>query len=127
MTDIVFPDLTSGVLGRESLPYNYDLELYKGDYFSTSIVLKDSTGTVLNLTGYTSECSIRQTYNSVVAYAATCTIEEAEGRIDVLFPSSLTETIVAGDYVWDFQVTNPGGNVRTYLAGDVTVFDEVTR
>jgi hypothetical protein len=43
-----------------------------------------------------------------------------------MFPSSVTEDIAAGSYVWDFQVTNPSGNVRTYLAGDVIVYDEVT-
>jgi hypothetical protein len=127
MADIVFPGQLSGVLGRESLPSNYDLELYRGDYFSTSVVLKDSTGAVLNLTGYTAECSIRQTFSSTEAFTATCNITAGEGRIDILFPSSVTSDIVAGDYIWDFQVTNPDGNVKTYLAGDVRVYDEVTR
>ena len=127
MADIVFPGQLSGVLGRESLPSNYDLELYRGDYFSTSVVLKDSDGIVLDLTGYTAQCSIRASYSDVTSYDATCTITPASGLIDVLFPTSVMETLAAGSYIWDFQVTNPDGNVRTYLAGDVTVFDEVTQ
>jgi hypothetical protein len=127
MADIVFPGQSSGILGRESLPSNYDLELYRGDYFSTSIVLKDSTGVVLNLSGYTAKCSIRTSFSATESFDATCTITAAEGRVDILFPSSVTETIAAGDYIWDFQVTNPDGNVRTYLAGDVKVWDEVTK
>jgi len=127
MADIVFPGQPAGVLGQDQLPSNYDLVLYRGDYFSTSVVIKDSNDTPINLNGYTAESSIRQSFSSVSSFDATCTITPSAGRVDILFPSSVVEEITAGSYVWDFQVTNPDGNVRTYLAGDVTVYDEVTR
>lgn len=127
MADIVFPGQSSGVLGQESLPSNYDLVLYRGDYFNTSIVIKDSEGVVLNLNGYTAECSIRTNFSAEPAYNAVCTVTPAAGKVEIMFPSSVTKDISAGPYVWDFQITNPDGNVRTYLAGDVTVYDEVTK
>lgn len=126
MSDTVFPGQAAGVLGQESLPSNYDLVLYRGDYFSTSIVIKDSTGSVVNLTGYTAKCSIKSSFSASSSFDATCTVTALEGLVEIMFPSSVTEDILAGSYVWDFQVTNPSGNVRTYIAGDVTVFDEVT-
>jgi hypothetical protein len=126
MTDTVFPGQPAGVLGQESLPANYDLVLYKGDYFNTSVVIKDNVGAVINLTGYTAKCSIKASYSSVTSFDATCTITALSGLVDIMFPSSVMEDIPAGSYVWDFQVTNPSGNVRTYLAGDVTVYGEVT-
>jgi hypothetical protein len=126
MTDIVFPGQSAGVLGQESLPSNYDLVLYRGDYFNTSVVIKDSTGSVINLTGYTAKCSIKSSFSASSSFDATCTVTAVSGLVEIMFPSSVTEDIAAGSYVWDFQVTNPSGNVRTYLAGDVIVYDEVT-
>jgi hypothetical protein len=126
MTDIVFPGQPAGVLGQESLPANYDLVLYKGDYFETSVVIKDNVGTAINLTGYTAKCSIKSSYSASSSFDATCTITALSGLVDIMFPSSVMEDIPAGSYVWDFQVTNPSGNVRTYIAGDVTVYGEVT-
>lgn len=126
MTDTVFPGQPAGVLGQESLPSNYDLVLYKGDYFNTSVVIKDNAGVVINLTGYTAKCSIRASFSSVTSFDAVCVITPLSGLVDITFPSTVTDDLAAGSYVWDFQVTNPSGNVRTYIAGDVTVYGEVT-
>lgn len=127
MTDIVFPgQLAGGPIGLDYLPSNYDLVLYKGDYLPFAITLKDSNGVPLNLTGYTADCVIKSTPASSTSYAATCTITPSAGKIDIVFPSSLTSTIAAGSYVWDFQLTDTDDNVRTYFAGDVTVYAEVS-
>lgn len=126
MNDIVFPGRPAGVLGQESLPANYNLVLYKGDYFNTSVIIKDNSGSPINLTGYTAKCSIKDSPGASTSYDAVCTIDAPNGLVDITFPSSVTSGIAAGDYVWDFQVTNPSNNVRTYLAGDVTVYAEVT-
>ncbi|QIQ62915.1 hypothetical protein SEA_MOAB_30 [Streptomyces phage Moab] len=127
MADIVFPGVPAGgPLGQDYLPANYDLVLYKGDYLPFAVTLKDSTNAPLDLTGFTAKCSIRSNYDAVVSYDATCTITPAAGKVDILFPSSLTETMDAGNYIWDFQITDPDENNRTYFTGDVTVYDEVT-
>lgn len=128
MADIVYPGQTaSGVLGQDFLPSNFDLVLYRGDYFPLRITLKNPDNTVLNLTGYTAKASIRATYDDPLAYNFTVAITAATGVIDITLPSTVSTTISAGSYIWDFQVTEPSGNVRTYIAGDVQVHDEVTR
>lgn len=126
MADIVFPGQLAGVLGQNYLPSNYDLKLYQGDFFAFSITLKDALGDPFSLTGYTAKCTIRASYGATEAFLATCSVTAAEGKIDVLFPSTVTATIEPGDYIWDFQVTNPDGNHRTYLTGDVQVYGEVS-
>ena len=127
MADIVFPgNSASGPLGQDYLPANYDLVLYKGDYLPFAVTLKDSENDPLDLTGFTAKCSVRANYASSESFDATCTITPAAGKVDVMFPSSLTSTLVAGSYIWDFQITDPDGNNRTYFTGDVTVYDEVS-
>ncbi|WXW92542.1 tail fiber [Streptomyces phage Enygma] len=127
MTDIIFPGLLAGgPIGQDYLPANYDLVLYKGDYLPFAVTLKDADGPI-NLTGYTAKCSIKSTTDSNTSYDATCVISPTEGKVEITFPSSVTSTIPAGEYVWDFQVTNSDENVRTYFAGDVVVYAEVTR
>jgi hypothetical protein len=127
MADIVYPgQLAGGPIGAAYLPANYDLVLYRGDYISMSVTIKDSLGVPLNLTGHTAKCSIRASYTSASSYDATCTVDAANGKVLVEFLSSVTTDIVAGDYIWDFQTTIAGNN-RTYFAGDVKVLGEVTK
>lgn len=128
MADIVFPkQAVSGVLGQEFLPSNYDLVLYRGDYFPMTVTLKDANGTALNLTGYTAKAQIKTGFTDTLPYNFTTTIDAANGKVTLILTSAVSETIPGGSYIWDFQVTDGSGNVRTYLAGDVTVYDEVTR
>lgn len=131
MADIVFPGkAVSGVLGRDFLPTNFDIELYKGDYFPLTITLVVPVGNntaPLNLTGYTGHAQIRANFGTEAIYPFTVSIPTpANGKVELVLPSSVSAGIPAGGYVWDFQVREPSGNIRTYLAGDVTVFNEVT-
>lgn len=128
MADIVFPGRdVGGVLGRDFLPHNFDLELYKGDFFPLKVTLIQPNLTPLNLTGYTATAQIRANYGDKVAYNFTTTIPAPEtGVVEIVLPSSVSVGIPPGSYIWDFQIREPGGNVRTYIAGDVTVYDEVT-
>jgi hypothetical protein len=128
MADIVYPGETpGGTLGTDFLPSNYDLVLYRGDYFPLRVTLTDSAGVPLDLTGYTAAAQIRSNFDDPVSYDFDVTMTPLTGTIDLLLSSATSETILAGSYVWDFQVTEPSGNIRTYITGDVTMFDEVTR
>lgn len=127
MADIVFPGVPAGgPLGQDYLPANYDLVLYKGDYLPFAVTLQDSDDNPLDLTGFTAKCSIRATFGAVDSFDATCTITPLAGKVDIVFPSSVTSTMDAGSYIWDFQITDPDENNRTYLTGDVTVWGEVS-
>lgn len=129
MADIVYPGQTpGGTLGADFLPSNFDLVLYKGDYFPLRVTLKDSAGIApLDLTGYTAAAQIRSDFDDTVFYAFDVTITPLIGQIDLLLTSDTSELIPAGSYVWDFEVTDPSGQTRTYITGDVQMLAEVTR
>lgn len=128
MADVVFPgQIPGGVIGQQLLPSNYDLVIYRGDYFPLTLTLKTTGGAALNLTGYTAKAQIRAGYTkNSDAYNFTVTFTGTPGEVSLVLPSSISTLMAPGSYIWDFQLTDPAGNVRTYLAGDVTVYDEVT-
>jgi hypothetical protein len=128
MADLVFPGKGAGaVLNSTAMPKSYDLEIYKGDYVEMLMTLKDSTGAVMDLTGYTATARIRSNFSSTDYFGFNVTIPNPElGKVRLYMPTSTSTTLEPGTYIWGFQVTNPNGDSRTYLAGDVTVYDEVT-
>lgn len=101
--------------------------MYRGDYFPIRIYVVSSTGAAVDLTGSTVKSQMRRVGAAGLTYDFTATITNAVGGVvDLLLPSSVSETLEPGDYIWDFQITNPAGNTRTYFAADVKVYDQVT-
>ncbi len=126
MADLVYPGSSAEGTGG-FLPANYDITIYKGDYFQLPIVIKDSTGTPMNLTGYTAKSVLKTGYDDPGGVSFTCTITDAvNGAVTLFLSSSVTTTLLAGTYIYDFQLTSSLNETRTYLAGDVTVINEVT-
>lgn len=102
--------------------------MWKGDYFPFTVTVKDNAGVALNLTGYTARAQIRNPNDATQVWDFTANIPTpSNGEVQLTLTSPVSSTIPAGNYIWDFQVTDPSGNVRTYIAGDVRVYDEVTR
>lgn len=125
MADIIFPgEATDGVIGSSRLPTNVDLEWWKGDAQEFFISLTNDQGEAIDLSGYTPSAVVKSSFNSLTSYAFTTTIQNTN-QVRIYLSSATSKTIPAGDYIWNFQLTNPSGDVRTYLAGDVTVFAEV--
>jgi len=125
VADIIFPDEAPvGVIGETKLPENVDLAFWKGDSQEFIIRFKDDQGNPLQLAGFTPSAIIRASFNSPTTYTFTTNVQN-NNEVRVYLPSSISKTIPAGDYIWNLQLTAPNGDVRTYLAGDVTVHDEV--
>lgn len=129
MADLVFPgELAGGPLNAGAMPSNQNLEIYKGDYVEILVTVKDENDTPINLTGYTAEAHLRDNYPDATPIEFECTITGITGQVQIFLPSSVSSTLVPGDCIWDFQITDPSGErTRTYLAGDVVVYNEVTR
>lgn len=125
MADIIFPgEVPLDTLGATRLPGNMDLSIWRGDAQEFIIKLEGSDGTPISLSEYTAQATIRQSFNAPTKYEFTCTISGVN-EVTVYMSSPTSKSIPAGDYVWNFQLTAPNGDVRTYLAGDVTVYAEV--
>jgi hypothetical protein len=127
VADLVFPNTNvSGVLNADAMPSNVDLRIYKGDYVEIYATFTDTAGAI-NLTGYTAQASLKSTYADTVSVADfTCTLTGTTGQVRIYMPSSVSATIAPGSYIWDFQLVNGSFDARTYMTGDVIVYNEVT-
>jgi hypothetical protein len=127
MADLIFPGATPPppVLGATRLPSNYDLAIWQGDSWGPfDIEVTGAGGTPVSLSGRTPTAVIRETLTSEEEWVITCTVNN-DNHVQVYMPSAVTKTMEAGSYVWNLQMTDTNGDVRTYLAGDVTVYAEV--
>lgn len=125
MADIIFPGADPvGELGSTRLPQNLDLSIWQGDAQEFYITLKDELGAVIELTGCTAQAVLRQNFTAPTQYDFTCTVQ-ADHSVRLYMSSVNSSLIPPGDYVWNFQITDGAGDVRTYLAGDVVVYAEV--
>lgn len=129
MADIVYPgDTAGGPINSGAMPGNYDLSIYEGDVCKFTVTVKDSNNAVVNLTGYTAKAQLKTGYEDASPVNFVCTITTpTSGVVLVYLAPATTAALTPGStYIWDFQLTEPSGDVRTYLAGDVTVIPEVT-
>lgn len=125
MADIIFPGQAPlDTLGGQTLPGNLDLELWQGDAQTYILKFNAQDGTAINLTGYTPVAVIRATYTDPTQYHFTCTQTDTN-EITIYMSTAACSVIPAGSYIWEFAITAPNGDTRTYLAGDVTVFAEI--
>lgn len=121
-------------------PGKYDLDLYQGDTFRRTFRVRarlfdtDSglwtAGDYIDLTGYTGKCQFRETViaTDVAAELAVTILDQnaTPGGISVTLTPAQATALTKAAYKWDLQLTNPAGDVSTYLAGTVTVTQEVT-
>lgn len=128
MADIVYAgQQAGGPLNRNSLPANYDLVIYKGDFVRLLLTMTDADDQPLDLTGATPKAVLKTDYSDPAPISFTCTLKNAlAGEVELFIPSQTSSTIIPGSYIWDFQITFSDNQTRTYLAGDVTVYNEVT-
>lgn len=128
MADIIYPGkVAGGPINAGAMPSNYDLSIYKGDAVKFTVTVKDSNGSAVDLTGYTAKASLKANYSDDSPVDFVCTISNAAGGVvSVYLSPSTSSSLSLSDYIWDFQLTEPSGDVRTYLTGDVQVTPEVT-
>jgi hypothetical protein len=127
MADIVYPGQSVGAsLNSAALPSNTDLVIYKGDYLELFVTIKDSQGNPFDLTNSTPAASMKADYSDRSSIPFSCTTTGVPGQVRIFLSSAVTKELLPASYIWDFQLTSGTGESRTYLAGDVTVYDEVT-
>jgi hypothetical protein len=98
-------------------PASYNIIIPQRADFSLDIQLKDSTGTPLNMTGYSVEAEIwteRRT-NRLANMVVTFT-DRPTGKLNLSIPNSVTTTITSVG-VWDLLVINPSGKRDYWIRG----------
>lgn len=99
----------------------------QGTDYSTDITVTDDDGDSLNITGYSANAVMKKHYTSSNSYAFTCAINGNSGILTLSMSANTTDSIVAGRYVYDVELTDTSNNITRLLEGIVTVTPAVTR
>lgn len=111
-----------------------DLEIPQGTSFPMIVTVRDALKIPSNITGYTFVSQIRPSYESstvITSFIFTIqnqTTNTGEVRME-LTPASLSGLVLTGRvaYVYDVEMTAPGGVVSRLLQGMAIITPEVTR
>lgn len=104
----------------------------QGSTFSRVLTYKIDT-TPVNLTGYTAGMQVRERPYSkqYIVYLNTdnsgITLGGSAGTITLNIAASTTANFIAGDYVYDLELTSGNGTVSRLIEGKFNVTPEVTR
>lgn len=126
---VVSFDPAGPTIGTNLRPKRFDIEVYQGDSFKFFLNLKGPEvgegPTSIDVTGWTGRCEVKDA-TGVVADSPTVTIagDPKDGAFLVDFGT--TDDIAAGEYRYDVEMTDSGGNVRTFIGGRFTVTEDVT-
>ena len=91
--------------------------------FSTTVLLQDSSGNALNLTGYTAIGKISKYYgsNKFVSINVTLSAPLTSGIIVLSLDKVTTKHMEIGRYVYDVKITDTNNVSKKVLEGIVTV------
>ena len=105
-----------------------NLTVDQGSTFTAKIDVTDSDGNSINLSGYSVAGQIRKSYYSLNSIDFQASITNAlDGTIEISLTDQQTDGMRAGRYVYDVEITSPGGEITRVLEGQVEVTPGVTR
>jgi hypothetical protein len=99
----------------------------QGTDFSAIIDLQTPSGIVYNLVGYTVAAQMRKNYSSSTATTFYCSHSGADGQISMVLNKTATSLLDPGRYLYDIEITSPGGTVTRVVEGTATVTPGMTR
>ena len=105
-----------------------NLYIDAGSTFSAVITVRGSDGNPLNLTGFTVASQIRKSYGSLNAYSFNASLfDAATGKVRIVLPANISETIKPGRYLYDIEVTSPINEKLRVIEGIVIITPEITK
>ena len=106
----------------------------QGATFGQTLTLKDSSDTLINLTGYTSaEMDLRETPESSSEVLTLTTANSrialggAAGTVTLSISAADTANLTAGDGVFDLEVVDGSSRVYRILEGTYTIRRNISR
>jgi len=112
----------------------YTLRIEQGATLSLVATWKDSSGTAINLTGYTARLSVRTHHSSDTVLLSLTTANSgialggAAGTITVTATAVQTAALTAPvTGVYDLELVSSGGVVTRLIEGGAVITPEVTR
>lgn len=112
-------------------PGRYNINVYTGTTFSLAPVWKIN-GTPVNLDSYTADMQVRAaTDTSIIVELNTSNgrivIAPSLGQVTLNLTAAETTALAAGNYIYDLNLTAPGGDVTKILSGNFAVVASVTQ
>jgi hypothetical protein len=109
----------------------HNLTIDQGATWRVNLLYKDSAGSPINLTGYSAQLQLRTSYDAASASlnlttGSGITITANTGAIAIVATATQTGALVAGDYVYDLEITL-SGEVTRLIQGRAIVRPQVTR
>ena len=101
-----------------------------GADYTTTVTVSDSSGSALDLTGYTAAAQIRKTYESssaTVSFTVAFNADRTTGQIDISLTGAQTAAIDSGRYVYDVLITSGASAKIRVVEGIVTINPRVTQ
>lgn len=106
-----------------------NFEIDRGITFSRTITWKDSTGTVINLTGYTAVMKIREKYSNVstLLHTVSTTIPSpTSGQIVLTISATDTASFNWSEGYYDLVLVSSGGEKTKLIKGKFLVGNSVS-
>ena len=103
-----------------------NLVIDQGTTFATSFTLNDEDGFPLVLNAHSGSSQMRKHFSSNNFYSFTVSTD-ANGNVQLAMNAATTNSIPAGRYVYDVELTDPSFNVSRVIEGIVIVTPGVTR
>ena len=96
--------------------------------FTETLTVKDSTGTVVDLSNETITSTMRKTYSSATAYSfTTAKVSATDGTCTITLTDAVTTNLEVGRYVWDLTTNDSSGLITRRIEGRATVTPSVSR
>lgn len=110
----------------------YDIYIEQGATYQLNCTYKDSSGSVIDLTGYTARMQIREKKSSTtklldISTSDYITLGGVAGTVVVEVPAATTAAMDFSRGVYDLELESSGGIVTRLLEGAVEFSKEVTR
>ena len=108
---------------------SYSFTIEQGTDFSRVLTWKDSNGNLIDLTGYTAACQVRDFKGGVLidfTEDGSITLGGTEGTVTLELPNSFTSTLDFDTARYDLKLTSSGSLKDRLVQGTVTLSKEVT-
>ncbi len=100
----------------------------EGTNFSNTITVTGADGNALTLTSYTTASQMRKSYASSTAYNLNATISDAaNGKVNISLTAAQSGAIPPGRYLYDVEITSPGGVKTRVVEGIAIVTPQITQ
>lgn len=100
----------------------------QGSNYSNIVTVSGTSGSALDLTGYTVASQMRKSYTSSTAYSLNAVIySAASGQVRMVLSATQSEAIPPGRYLYDLEIASPSGAKTRVVEGIATVTPQITQ